>query len=354
MAESVDTKARRHEGIRGARLRRNAFDVVLGLEFPISCPRPLVSSLLVFAAAVILLMPHANAQFPERPVRLLVGFGAGGGTDISARLIAKSLTETWGRSVVVENRPGADASIATAEIARSKPDGYNLLITTTAIAITPSQQKQPWDPQSSFEPITLIGTAHSLVVVHPSLPVQSVKQLIALAKARPGAITYGSSGTGTVPYLATELFMLETGTRMVHVPYKGSGPAGIGILSGETQLLFAAILSVLPTVKAGRLRAIAVTSPRRNALVPDIPTLDESGLPGFDTATWYGAFAPAKTPREIVRRLNDDFVKAIRSPEVRSNLEQQGYGVEGSSPEELARLVKSDLVKWLRVIKSIK
>ena len=157
-----------------------------------------------------------------------------------------------------------------------------------------------------------------------------------------------------MPYLATELFMMETGTRMVHIPYKGSGPAGIGILSGETQLLFAAILSVLPTVKAGRLRPIAVTAPKRNALVPEIPTLSESGLPGFDTATWYGTFAPAKTPRELVIKLNEDFVKAIRSPEVRSNLEQQGYGVEGSSPEDLARLVKSDLVKWSRVIRSIK
>lgn len=309
---------------------------------------------LIVALSLILLMPHAAAQFPERPVRLLVGFGAGGGTDISARLIAKSLTEMWGRSVVVENRPGADASIATAEIARAKPDGYNLLVTTTAIAITPAQQKQPWDPQASFEPITLIGSAHSLVVVHPSLPVRSVKELIALAKARPGAITFGSSGTGTVPYLATELFMMETGTRMVHVPYKGSGPAGIGILSGETQLLFAAILSVLPHAKAGRLRPIAVTSPRRNAMVPEIPTLSESGLPGFDTATWYGAFSPAKTPREIVVKLNEDFVKAIRSPEVRSNLEQQGYSVDGSTSEVLAQLVKSDLVKWSKVIKSIK
>jgi tripartite-type tricarboxylate transporter receptor subunit TctC len=310
--------------------------------------------LIIAVSLILLLAPQAAAQFPERTVRLLVGFGAGGGTDISARLIAKSLTETWGRSVVVENRPCADASIATTEIARAKPDGYNLLVTTTAIAITPAQQKQPWDPQASFEPITLIGSAHSLVVVHPSLPVHSVRELIALAKARPGAITFGSSGTGTVPYLATELFMMATGTRMVHIPYKGSGPAGIGILSGETQLLFAAILSIMPSVKSGRLRPIAVTSPKRNALVPGIPTLSESGLPGFDTATWYGAFAPAKTPREILLKLNEDFVRAIRSPEVRSNLEQQGYSVEGSSPEDLAQLVRSDLVKWSKVIKSIK
>src|SRR5262245_48201545 len=207
----------------------------------------------VIALVMTLLVPPATAQFPERTVRLLVGFGAGGGTDISARLIAKSLTETWGKSVVVENRPGADASIASAEIARAKPDGYNLLVTTTAIAITPFQQKQQWDPIASFEPITLVGSGHQLLAVHPSLPVRSVKQLIALAKAKPGEIIYGSSGTGTVPYLATELFALDAGIRMVHVPYKGGGPAVIGILSGETQLMFSAIVPILPSIKAGRL-----------------------------------------------------------------------------------------------------
>ena len=311
---------------------------------------------LAAAAASVLILASADiaAQFPERPVRLLVGFPVGGGTDISTRVIAKSLTELWAKSVVVENKAGADGSIAAAEIARTKPDGYNILVTTTAIAITPFQQKQSFDPQTSFEPVTLIGSAQQLVVVHPSLPARSIKQLIALARAKPGAITFGSSGTGTVPYLATELFLMETGTRMVHVPYKGGGPAVIGILSGETQLLFTAILPVFPSVKAGRLRAIGATSPRRHPLLPDVPTLNESGLPGFDTATWYGAFAPAKTPREIVAKLNEDFVRAIRSPEVRSNLEGQGYRVEGSSPEELAQLVKSDLVKWAKVIRNIK
>ena len=311
---------------------------------------------LAAAAASVLILASADiaAQFPERPVRLLVGFPVGGGTDNSTRVIAKSLTELWAKSVVVENKAGADGSIAAAEIARTKPDGYNILVTTTAIAITPFQQKQSFDPQTSFEPVTLIGSAQQLVVVHPSLPARSIKQLIALARAKPGAITFGSSGTGTVPYLATELFLMETGTRMVHVPYKGGGPAVIGILSGETQLLFTAILPVFPSVKAGRLRAIGATSPRRHPLLPDVPTLNESGLPGFDTATWYGAFAPAKTPREIVAKLNEDFVRAIRSPEVRSNLEGQGYRVEGSSPEELAQLVKSDLVKWAKVIRNIK
>jgi tripartite-type tricarboxylate transporter receptor subunit TctC len=312
------------------------------------------------AAATLLAMtgaaPFAAAQgqFPERPVRLLVGFGAGGGTDVSARLISKFLTEAWGKSVLVENKPGADGDIATVEIARAKPDGYNLLVTTTSIAITPAQRKVGFDPYSSFEPITLIGSSPSLVVVHPSMPVKNIKQLVALAKAKPGAITFGSAGAGTVPYLATELFLQETGTSMVHVPYKGGGPAVIGILSGETQLLFNSTAPLRPHVVAGRLRPIAVTSTKRLALYPDVPTLIESGLPGFDTKVWFAAFAPAQTPKDVVQRLNQDFVKAIRSPEVRGVLEKQGNTVEGSTPEELARLVRSDFERWSRVIKNIK
>jgi tripartite-type tricarboxylate transporter receptor subunit TctC len=184
--------------------------------------------------------------------------------------------------------------------------------------------------------------------------VYSVKQLIALAKAKPGALSFGSSGTGTVPYLATELFRQRTGTDMVHVPYKGGGPAVIGILSGEVQLLFNGMGPVLPHVKSGKLRPLAVTSPQRQALAPNVPTLAESGLPGFDTSTWYAVFAPAKTPREVVQKLNADFVKAMRSPEVRNALEQQGFDATASSPEELAHLVKSELAMWSRVIKNIK
>ena len=296
----------------------------------------------------------AQAAFPERPVRLLVGFGAGGGTDVSARLISKFLTESWGKSVLVENKPGADGDIATVEIARAKPDGYNLLVTTTSIAITPAQRKTGFDPYTSFEPITLIGSSPSLVVVHPSMPVKSIKQLVALAKSKPGAVTFGSAGAGTVPYLATELFLQETGTRMVHVPYKGGGPAVIGILSGETQLLFNSTAPLRPHVVAGKLRPIGVTSPKRLGLYPDVPTLIESGLPGFDTKVWFAAFAPAQTPKDIVHKLNEDFVKAIRSPEVRGVLEKQGNTVEGGTPEELARLVRSDHERWSRVIRNIK
>lgn len=296
-----------------------------------------------------------GSAFPERTVRLVVGFGAGGGTDIAGRLIAKTLTDMWGRSVVVENKPGADGSIAAAEIAKSKPDGYNLLMTTTAITITPAQQaQQPFDPIASFEPITLVGSSPSLVVVHPSLPVHTLKQLIALARSKPGALSFGSSGTGTVPYLATELFRQRTGTDMVHVPYKGGGPAVVGILSGEVQLLFNSIGPVLPHVKAGKLRPLAVTSPRRQPLVPEVPTMIESGLKGFDTASWYAVFAPAKTPRDLLQKLNVDFVKALQSPDVRSTLEKQGFDATGSSPEELAQLVKSDLATWSRVIRNIK
>lgn len=296
----------------------------------------------------------AQAPFPDRTVRLLVGFGAGGGTDVAARLIAKNLTEAWGKSVIVENKPGADGDIATVEIARAKPDGYNLLVTTTSISITPAQRKPGFDPYTSFEPITLISSSPSLVVVHPSMPVKTIKQLIALAKARPGWITFGSAGAGTVPYLATELFRQETGTNMVHIGYKGGGPAVIGILSGETQLLFNSTAPLRPHVVAGRLRPIGVTSPKRLALYPEVPTLSESGLPGFDTKVWFAAFAPAQTSKDIVQKLNEDMVKAIRSPEVRGTLEKQGNTVEGGTAEELAQLVKSDFQKWSRVIRNIK
>jgi len=309
------------------------------------------------ASAAIMMVAAAGAaaqgQFPDRPVRLLVGFGAGGGTDVAARLMAKFLTETWGKSVLVENKPGADGDIATVEIARAKPDGYNLLVTTTSIAITPAQRKVGFDPYTSFEPITLISSSPSLVVVHPSMPVKSVKQLIALAKARPGWITFGSAGAGTVPYLATELFLQETGTRMVHIGYKGGGPAVIGILSGETQLLFNSTAPLRPHVVAGKLRPIAVTSPKRLELYPDVPTMIESGLPGFDTKVWFAAFAPAQTPKDVVAKLNEDMVKAIRSPEVRGTLEKQGNTVEGSSADELAKLVRTDFARWSRVIKNI-
>ncbi len=313
-----------------------------------------VTAMAAMAAVAMDAAAQSAAQYPERPVRLLVGFGAGGGTDIAARLIARSLTETWGKSVIVENKPGADGNIATVEIARAKPDGYNLLVTTTSIAITPAQQKQSYDPYTSFEPITLISSSPSLIVVHPSMPVASIKQLVALARAKPGAITFGSAGAGTVPYLATEMFLQETGLRMVHVPYKGGGPAVIGILSGETQLLFNSMAPVRPHVVAGRLRPIGITAPKRHELYPDVLTLIESGLPGFDTAVWFAAFAPAGTPRDIVQKLNEDMVKAIRTPEVGGSLEKQGNTVRGGSAEELAQLVKSEFARWSRVIRNIK
>ncbi len=305
-------------------------------------------------AAMMMVATNVAAQYPDRAVRLLVGFAAGGGTDVSARLIAKSLTEQWGKSVVVENKAGADGNIATAEIARARPDGYNLLVTTTSIVITPVQQKQEYDPYTSFEPITLIGSSPSLAVVHPSMPIKTIKELIALAKSKPGLVNFGSAGAGTVPYLATEMFLQETGLRMTHIPYKGGGPAVIGILSGETQLLFNSTAPLRTHVVAGKLRPIAVTAPKRLNIYPEVPTLIESGLPGFDTKVWFAAFAPAQTPKDIIQKLNTDFVKAIRSPEVRVTLEKQGNSVEGGSPDELARLVRTDYERWARVIKNIK
>ena len=264
--------------------------------------------------AALMMATNAAAQYPDRAVRLLVGFAAGGGTDVSARLIAKSLTEQWGKSVVVENKAGADGNIATAEIARARPDGYNLLVTTTSIVITPVQQKQEYDPYTSFEPITLIGSSPSLVVVHPSMPVKNIKELIALAKARPGTINFGSAGAGTVPYLATEMFVQETGLRMTHIPYKGGGPAVIGILSGETQLLFNSTAPLRTHVVAGKLRPIAVTAPKRlaGALV-SVPTFKEQGV-DLILQNWAGLFGTKGITRQQIAFWDGAIAASVATP----------------------------------------
>jgi len=299
---------------------------------------------------MLLWVPYAAAQFPERTVRLLVGFGAGGGTDISARLLARSLTETWGRSVVVENRPGADAAIATAEIARARPDGYNLLVTTTAIAITPAQQKQTWDPQASFEPITLIGSAHSLVVVHPSLPVHSVKELIALAKARPGELNYSTSGTGSSNHLPAELFQYLAGVKLVRINYKGAGPALVGVMSGEAQVMFATATSATPHMASGRVRGLAVTSAKRSALV-NLPTIAESGVPGYDFAGPIGLVAPARTPPAVINRLNQEIVRALRQPHMAKRIMDSGAELVASTPAEYGATIAAEIATWGKVIR---
>ena len=311
----------------------------------------------VAIAAIAAAIPlQAHAEFPERPVQMIVGFSAGGGTDTVARLVAEKLSEAWGQSVVVENRPGADGSIAAAAVATAPADGYTVAVVSNAHTITPSMGKVPYDAIESFEPITLMASQPNLLLLHPSIEANSVAELIALAKAKPGDLTFASSGEGTSPYLAMQRFMQMTGTEMVHVPYKGSAPAVLGIVSGEVQLMFGAVSTTMPHVKDGALKALAVTTPARLAGLPDIPTVAESApeLAGFQAASWYGVLAPKGTPPEVVKKLNEGMVQALTAPEMKARLEEMGVDVVANSPEEFKQAIADDIATWAEVIANIK
>jgi tripartite-type tricarboxylate transporter receptor subunit TctC len=282
---------------------------------------------------------------------MLVGFAPGGANDILARIVGQKLADSMGQPVVVENRPGADGSIATELAARAAPDGYTIVMVTNAHTITPFQRKLGYDPVKDFAPVTLVASTPNLLLVHPSLPVHDLKELIALAKRRPGELSFGSSGTGTSPYLAMEMLKQMAGIDMVHVPYKGSGPAVLALVGGHLQLMFGSITSTLPHVRANRLRAIAVSSSSRIAAAPEIPTVAESGLPGFEARTWYGVLAPAKTPAEIVQKVSADIGSVLRQPDVAGFLAKSGFDAIASSPDEFAAIIRADMEKWGKVIR---
>jgi len=307
----------------------------------------MLCSLLLAAASASALAQ----EYPAKAVRFVVGFAPGGGTDILARLLAKQLQERWGQPVVVENRPGADGSIATELVARAAPDGYSILFVSNAHTITPFQRKLAYDPVNDFASITLGASNPNFLLIHPSLPVTNVKELIALAKTRPGELSYASSGTGTSPYLAMELLKQMAGIDMVHVPYKGSAPAVADLVGGHTQLMFGAISTVLPYVQAKRLRPIAVSSTSRLALAPEVPTVSESGLAGFEARTWYGILAPARTPPEIVQKLYMDISASLRQPEVATYVVRAGFDAVGNRPEQFLAVIKADMEKWGKVIR---
>jgi tripartite-type tricarboxylate transporter receptor subunit TctC len=305
-----------------------------------------------FAWVLAAAMTSVHAQdYPSKTVRFLVGFAPGGGTDTLSRLIAPHLNTLWGQPVVVENRPGADGSIATELAARAAPDGHTIVMVTNAHTITPFQRKLGYDPVKDFAPVTLVASTPNLLLVHPSLPVRTLKELVALAKRRPGELSFGSSGTGTSPYLAMELLKQMAGIDMVHVPYKGSGPAVLALVGGHLQLMFGSITSTLPHVQANRLRAIAVSSSSRLPAAPDVPTVAESGLPGFEARTWYGVLGPARTPAEIVQKIASDIGAVLRQPDVVGFLAKSGFDAVGSSPEEFVSIIRSDMEKWGKVIR---
>jgi tripartite-type tricarboxylate transporter receptor subunit TctC len=304
------------------------------------------------AMALTIVTVGAQAQsFPTKPVRLVVPFAAGGSTDIIGRTLAQKLNELWGQPVVVDNRAGGSTVIGTDIVAKAPPDGHTLLVTPAPFTIVPSlSPKLPYDPQKDFEPITLINTTPLVVVVHPGVPAKSVKDLIALAKAKPGALNYGSSGSGGSNHLAGELFNAMAGVKMVHVPYKGNAPALTDLVGGHVDLVFNGLTSALPLIKSGKLRALGVTSLKRAGALPESPTLDEQGLKGFQAIAWNGLTAPARTPKEVITRLNTDVLKVVRSPELVERLKAEGSDPVGSTVAEYAAFVRDEIAKWRKVI----
>ena len=296
----------------------------------------------------------AQAQnYPAKPVRLIVGFAAGGGTDVLARLVSRKLADVWPQALVVENRPGADGSIASEIVAKSAPDGYTLTMITNAHTITPYQRKLAYDPIKDFAPITQTAFTPNLLVLHPSLPVKTVKEFIALARARPAQLSFGSSGTGTSPYLAMELFKLQTATNIVHVPYKGTGAAVIDLMGGHVQAMFGSVSGTLPHVRNARLRALAISSPQRWPTLPEIPTVAESGVANFEASTWYGALAPAGTPAAITGKLHSDFTAVLKADDVRKSLLDMGFGVIAGTAAEFSDIIRNDIVRWGKLLQAL-
>ena len=295
-----------------------------------------------------------TARYPERPIRLLVGFAPGGGTDTTARAIAQRLGSALGQQVVIDNRPGAAGNIAAEIVAHSSPDGYTLLMgTIAALAINPTLfGNLPFDPVKDFAPITQAVNSTNVLVVHPSVKANNVKEFIALAKAAPDKILYGSSGVGGAGHLAGELFCTLGGVRMVHVPYKGGGPVMVDLLAGQVHSVFATAATAIPHIKTGKIRPLGVTTLKRAGMLPDIPTIAEQGLKGFDANNWYGLLAPAKTPRKIVDKLNAEVVKVLNMPEIKQYLFSQGLDPAPTTPEEFGAYVKSEMAKWATVVRN--
>jgi tripartite-type tricarboxylate transporter receptor subunit TctC len=310
----------------------------------------------VFTVLSSLAALHATAQsdYPARPVRIIVNFATGGPSDIVARIVSAKLTESWGKSVVVENVAGGGGNIGVERAIKATPDGYTMLLSgSSPMVINPSLlDKPPFDPVRDLAPVTLICTIPNLLVIHPSLPAKSVEEFVALAKSRPGQFTFASSGSGTATHLGGELFRARAGIDLRHIPYKGTGLMIPDLVAGRVTMTVAAVATFLPLVRDGRMRAIAVASPKRTPALPDVPTVAEAGYPGFDTSSWQGAWVPAKTPATLVRRLNQDLLKLIALPDVRARFAELGMDPAGTSERELANIIQADLVKWAKVIKA--
>ena len=308
---------------------------------------------LLCAFALTIICSSAAAQtWPAKAVRIVVGYPPGGPTDLLARIVAQKLTESWGQQVLVDNRPGASGMIGAEVTVRAAPDGYTLLMVPVTYAVTPSLfPKMAYDAVKDLAPVAQVAAAPFILVVHPTLPVKTVKDLIALARSRPGQINYASASAGGMPHLAGELFNTMTGVKMVHIPYKGAAPATTDLLAGQVSLMFNNMLSAMPQVKSGRLRAIAVTSIKRSAAAPELPTIAET-VPGYEASGWYAALAPAATPRELIARLNNDMNRVMKMPDVTQRLASDGVEAVGTTPDQFGIYLRSEITKWGKVVKA--
>lgn len=309
----------------------------------------------VAAACVVLVCAGAHAaeqSFPSKPVRILVGAPPGGSNDIFARAIAQRVTPALGQNVIVENRPGANQLIAADLTAKAAPDGHTLYITTTSfaagVAINP---KQPFDPVNDLTGVTMVGNGPMVLVVHPSLPAKTAKDLVAIARSRPGQLNYTSSGIGSINHMAMEVFKSQSKVDVVHIPHKGMAPALTDLMAGNVQILIVSLPSVTGQMKSGRLRALGVTSAKRTSFMPELPTIAESGVPGYEASLWWGIFAPSKTPKPVIDRLNGEIHKAMASPELKKTFTEFGAEPSPTTPEAFTSMVKKEIAKWTKVVK---
>lgn len=305
-------------------------------------------------ASLAPLAAHAQSEFPTKPIRLIVPFPPGGSTTIIARLLGQKISEHWGQQIVVDNRGGGNTIIGSQAMVRAAPDGYTILHVTTTHVINPSLLKTPYDAVADFAPVTTLVSTEQLMVVTPSLPANNLKELIALAKAKPGQLNFASSGSGTTNHLAAELFCILAGIRMQHIPHKGAGPATADLVGGHVQMFMNNPLPLTPFVKAGKMRAIAISGNSRLRSLPDVPTFAEAGLPGYEMRSWQGIMAPAKTPKTIVDKLAQEYARVLRLPEISETLVNMGADPFISAPAEFAALIKADLVRYAKLIETAK
>jgi tripartite-type tricarboxylate transporter receptor subunit TctC len=307
--------------------------------------------LCAFFIAAFFPMTAAAQTYPNKPVRLIVPFPPGGSNDVVGRMIAAQLSTRLDKPVIVENQGGAGGLIGTEMAARSQPDGYTLLLVSVAYAFIPAIYKLPYDPATAFTPVAILGAGPVVIAVTSKLPVNSVKELIALAKEKPGELNYATAGVGSFQHLASELFKLQAGVDIVHIPFKGGGPAMMDVIAGNTQIAIGSLVQMLPQIKAGKLKALGVGSAKRIAALPDLPTISEAGVPGYEVTNWWGIVVPAGTPRSIIDRLHKDLTAVVASTETKKRFETEGAEPLSMSPDEFGRFIAAETVKWARVVK---